>query len=89
MSLSKFASYAEYEASIVPGKPPETAAKPVVRYNATAYTFPLEVGSPTQVVPVDHPAAYLNGRLATTSYIVAVDGTSFETRNTRYELAET
>jgi hypothetical protein len=75
-------------ASITPGKPAATADKPVVKYKATPVTNP-EVGNSTAVIPLDHPAEYLNGRVATTSYIVAVgQNGSFETRNTRYELAE-
>ena len=75
----------EYAASIEAGKPPVTEAKPVVHFHPLFGGLPLEEGRTARVVPVDHPAAYLNGEIVTTSYIVAVnpDG-SFETRNTRY-----
>lgn len=85
--MSTFANSQEYMATII-GKPvPKTEDKPVVKYKRVRYASEPRVGDVTAVIPVDHPAGYLNGRVATTSYIVAVgeDG-SFETRNTRYVL---
>lgn len=65
-----------------------TVEKPVVKYQSIGKNYLPEVGKRYSMVPVDHPAAYLNGIMAVSSTVVAVNGTSFETMNTRYELAE-
>lgn len=70
--------------------------KPVVKYmalpvkNTVAAPYQPKVGSRYNMVPVDHPAEYLNGRICESSRVISVDdnNTSFETQNTRYELAE-
>lgn len=85
MSLSKFATQEEYFASLMAGKPPKSEDKPVVHFRPLEHADFRVVGGFAHVIPVDHPSIQLNGRVVTTSYIVAVnaDG-SFETRNTKY-----
>jgi hypothetical protein len=52
-----------------------------------AYTEEPEVGFSVWVLPVDHPAEYLNNKPVITSTIVAVEGNgNFETLNTKYVL---
>jgi hypothetical protein len=62
------------------------AAKPVVKYRP-AYSEQPIIGRRFDVIPTNHPAAYLNGELVSTSMVVASDGQgNFETLNTRYVL---
>jgi hypothetical protein len=62
--------------------------KPVVKFALTIH--PPKKGDQAVVIPVDHPARYLNGVKVRTSTVVAVDadGINFETLNTRYEFSQ-
>jgi hypothetical protein len=62
------------------------AAKPVVKYVPLNADYKPVVGLSYSMVPVDHPAGYLNGQICESSRVIAVDATGFETLNTRYEL---
>lgn len=62
--------------------------KPTVHYLAVPDALPLVVGYEACVIPVDHPATYLNGRYVDTSPVVNIFEGGFETRNTRYVLAK-
>lgn len=77
MSMSKYATYEEY-LSATEGK----REKPVVSYSERF--SPIIIGASVSIIPLDHPAEYLNGDIAYTSAVVAIDGDNFETRNTRY-----
>jgi hypothetical protein len=81
-----FSNKSEYFDAILANTP---RAKPVVHY----HTMPdgssfAKVDEVAFVIPVDHPAQYLNGDVVRTSYIVEVFEDGFETRNTRYVLAK-
>lgn len=64
----------------------EKRQKPVVHYSDHVLGWPVMVGDRAGVVPVDHPASYLNGRVAYTSTVISIDvnGVDFETQNTKY-----
>jgi hypothetical protein len=66
----------------------KTEDKPVVHYALVIH--PPKIGQRAIVVPIDHPAAYLNYQRVDTSRVIAVaeDGNSFETLNTRYVYKE-
>lgn len=82
MSKEIYFSRDEYFSAVMNENVPQD--KPVVHYH-TLIVAP-EVDLPAMVIPIDHPAAYLNGDIVTTSYVVSIDenGTDFETRNTKY-----
>lgn len=86
MSMSKYASHDQYLAAVKDASAPYV--KPIVHYQAHPDEV-IMVGDSANIIPVDHPAGYLNGRVAHTSGVVSVgpDG-SFETRNTRYVLVK-
>lgn len=58
--------------------------KPIVHYSVLIHR--PEVNYRAVIVPIDHPAIYLNGQRVTTSTIISVDdnGKDFESLNTRY-----
>jgi hypothetical protein len=85
--MSKFASVGEYFKHVAAQQATRTEEKPVVKYHVASSREPT-VGYRHSVIAVDHPAEYLNGQVVSTSPVQSVDGTSFETLNTRYELAE-
>lgn len=89
MERKEYGSRDEYFGDVAYRPRAKTEDKPVVKYKRVPGVTELRVNGSATIIPVDHPAGYLNGRIAHTSYIMAVgtDG-SFETRNTRYELAE-
>lgn len=78
-----FNNHGEYYTEVITNNERE---KPVVHYSKHIEGWPIEIGESAGVVPIDHPAIYLNGRAAYTSYIVniAENGVDFETRNTKY-----
>lgn len=82
----------EYMAHVIDSQSKRAAGvviqKPVVKFALTIH--PPKKGSQAVVVPINHPAAYLNGVKVRTSTVVSVDsdGINFETLNTRYEFVQ-
>lgn len=70
----------EYFTAILNGNVPKD--KPVVHYH-TLIVAP-EISQRAVIVPIDHPAVYLNGDVVHTSGVVSISGKDFETRNTKY-----
>jgi hypothetical protein len=82
--MSKFACKADYFAYIAKQQAERTNPKPVVHFTPVKGEN-YKIGHSIAVLPVDHPAVYLNGRITFTTPVVKVniDG-SFETYNTVY-----
>lgn len=83
----KYLNHDQYLQAVTSG----VATKPVVHYRKANGVFGLPVVREScDVYPVDHPAVYLNGKIAHTSSVVSVDenGVDFETLNTRYVLVD-
>lgn len=59
----------------------EPRVKPVVK---AAFIDAPEIGFRCTIVPKDHPAIYLNHRIAYSSAVVAITEDGFETANTFY-----
>ena len=77
----------QYFNTIFKGENPRQ--KPVVRYRKGRYSPAIPtVGHSVAVIPLDHSAQYLNGKLAYTSEVLAVFEDGFETHNTRYVLVD-
>lgn len=77
----------QYFNAIFKGENPRQ--KPVVHYRKERLSPAIPVkGRSAVVVPVDHPAQYLNGITITTSTVLAVFEDGFETHNTRYVLVD-
>ena len=79
LSMSQFATREEYAAAVMAEQKRE---KPTVHYSARLTD--IEIGCRVALIPIDHPATYLNGGVAYTSGVMAVDGNDFETMNTLY-----
>lgn len=83
--MERYSNKFEYYSSVVPSQLENVYRdKPVVHY---IFAFqPPRVNERASVIPVDHPAVYLNGQRVSTSAVVSVaeDGNSFETLNTKY-----
>lgn len=90
MSQPKYVSPQDYAADIYTPMSERAAKreKPVVKYLAVSYgQGKPEVGFRHWIIPLDHPAEYLNNLPANTSSIVsAEDNGNFETLNTKYVL---
>lgn len=81
-----FSNKSEYFDAILAKTP---RAKPVVHYQPMPDGSSLaRVDEVAYVIPIDHPAQYLNGDVVRTSYIVEVFEDGFETRNTRYVMVK-
>jgi hypothetical protein len=84
MSTTQYESRADYAAHALPAQAGLIhRVKPVVR---AQYVEQPEIGDSCNIIPIDHPASYLNGDIAHTSEVVAITEDGFETLNTRYVL---
>ena len=61
-----------------------TKEKPIVHFSRLIWKAPP--GERAAIIPIDHPAVYLNGKTTYTSDVVSLDanGIDFETLNTKY-----
>lgn len=85
MSQPKYVNPQDYATSVYGS---DNREKPVVKYLAVDYGQDKpEVGMRHWIIPLDHPAEYLNNFPASTSAVVSVeDNGNFETLNTKYVL---